>query len=263
MDYRITNALTAALVLCAVSQPTWASIELIEPVTNHRFANPFPNFTWTEHPAAFLKMDRPVRYEIQIYADEVFQSIVDEDTVYLNHYVHDRPFAVGSYYWRVRAMPYGQSPAAWSEAGAFIIAPCDEAITVSLPSDSHDHARDIQEAVAQTAAHAEQGKSVRLIFPPGDYHIKESMQGGLITFDGVTDIVIYGTGARLHLTNRKQGLIRANNCENIAIMGFSTSYRKGALRIQGYVKAIDQEQQKVTVSIESGFPDRRRRGDAE
>lgn len=255
MDYRITNVLAAALVLCAVSQSTWASVKLIEPVANHQSASPFPHFTWTEHPAAFMKMDCPVRYEIQIAADEVFESIVDEDTVYLNRYVHDRPFAVGSYYWRVRAVPYGQSPAAWSEARRFMIAPCDEVITVSLSSDSHDHAKGIQQAVAQTASLAEQGKSVRLVFPPGDYHIKESMQGALIVLDGVADIVIDGTGARLHLTSRKQGLIRANNCENIAIMGFSTSYRKGALRIQGYVKAVDQEQQKVTVSIEPGFPD--------
>jgi len=255
--------LTILLLLCISfiflkdlhAQSKGAVPSLITPPQKAQDAYPFPNFTWTEHPEAFKDVGRPVYYEIQIAADAAFTSMVDEDSIILNRYVHDRPLAQGRYYWRVRAVPCGQAPAAWSETRAFTIAPCDEVITVKVPSDAQDHTNAIQQAVARTATTAKQGKSVKLVFPPGDYYIGESMRGPLIELNGVTDIVIDGTGARLHLTSRKQGLIHANHCENITVMGFSTSYRKGALRVQGYVKAVDQEEQTVTVSIEPGFPD--------
>ena len=230
-----------------------ADVTALQTPTNESVsAYPFPHFTWSEHRSAFKNVGRPVAYEIQIATDSTFSQIVDDDTISLNRYVHDKPFEPGTYFWRVRAVPYKAKPAAWSTPQSFVINNCDEEIKVNSPINQQDCTAAIQAAVTQAAEFASQGKSVNVTFSPGDYHIGNSLRGPLIDLKDVENILFDGTGARLHFSSRTQGLVRAENCENIAVLGFSCSFRQGALRVQGYVKAIDEKQ--VTVSIEPGYP---------
>ncbi len=64
---------------------------------------PFPHFTWLAHPKAFKNVAEPICYEIQISSDAAFLKIVDQDKIYLNRYVPDRPLASGKFFWRKRS----------------------------------------------------------------------------------------------------------------------------------------------------------------
>lgn len=244
----VAAALTAGLA-AAGDTPSPRS-----PADRSASAYPFPHFTWAEHPDAFKNVARPVSYEIQVATDATFSTIVDEDTVSLNRYVHDQPLSTGTYAWRVRAIPYKADPTAWSAAHSFLITACGEQVEVAPPSGQQDHTAAIKAAIARTAEFADQGRSVKVVFPPGDYTIGDSLRGPLIDLDQADNILLEGTGARLHFTSRKQGFIRATRCENIAVMGFACTFRRGALRVQGHVDAIDKAEKQVTVSIQPGYP---------
>jgi len=224
-------------------------IELKAPAPGSESANPFPGFSWSEHPAAFKDMGRTVEYEIRISSSPEFDTTVDMDRVALNRYVHDKPFAPGTYHWQVRAIPYRGEPMNWSAPASFIIRKPEILITV-------DAAKDVVEAVREAVdkARAASGKSVRIVVPPGQYNISGSFKGPLFEMSGLSNIVIDGTGARMRFSSRKQGLIQAKDSSNIAIIGFDTSFAKGSLRVQGTIKAIDAPNRRITVAIEPGYP---------
>lgn len=215
----------------------------------------FPTFSWSEHREQFREMDAPVNYTIEIASDADFSAMVDTDLVGLPRYVHDRPFAEGTYYWRVRSVTNAGRVSAWSATRSFTITPHDETVVVNYDAMAADHWNAVQTAVAQTAAHASQGKSVKLVFPAGDYHFPDTSLGYLIALDGVSRIHIEGMGAQLHFTSRKQTLIRSIDSEEVSVSGFRISYAKGALRIQGTVAAVNPDTKTVTLAIEPGFPD--------
>jgi len=224
-------------------------IELVAPSSGSETTSPFPGFSWSEHPDSFKNIGKPVEYDIQIASDASFASLVDEDRVALNRYIHDEPMAPGHYYWRVRAIPHGEEPTAWSSPLDFAINPPDSVVTVDV---SGDPMRGVREAVAK--AKESVGQSVRIVMPPGEYEIGDSMRGYLFDLEECSDVVIDGTGVKLNFTSRKQGLIRASGCERIAVTGFDVSFAKGSLRVQGRVTALDAATGKVTVKIEPGFP---------
>ena len=64
-------------------------IELVAPSSGSETTSPFPGFSWSEHPDSFKNIGKPVEYDIQIASDASFASLVDEDRVALNRYIHD------------------------------------------------------------------------------------------------------------------------------------------------------------------------------
>lgn len=241
--------LASSSALIATNPPAPQPISLLAPASGSVSANPFPGFSWSEHPAAFKDMGKPVEYDIQISTATNFATLVDKDRVALNRYVHDQPLLPGTYYWRVRAIPHGGSPLAWSDPSSFIIREPDFVVAVDTTKDVVSAVRD-----AVGKARAATGKSVRIVVPPGDYAINESLKGPLFEVSGLSNVLIDGSGARLCFSSRKQGLIEAHHSSNIVVMGFSSSFAKGSLRVQGRVKAVDTANRKITVTIDPGYP---------
>ena len=224
-------------------------IVLERPNSGCVLTTPFPGFAWSEHPEAFRDVGEPVEYEIQIASDAAFTALVDEDRVVLNRYVHDKPLPAGSYHWRVRAIPHGGEATNWSAALDFVVNESDLVLTVDVSGDPE---LGVKAAVAK--AKEAVGQSVRIVMPAGEYGISKSLYGYLFDLSGCSDIVVDGTGVKLNFATRKQGLIRAQDCDGIAVMGFDVSFAKGSLRVQGAVTALEPETGKVTVDIEPGFP---------
>lgn len=215
----------------------------------------FPNFSWTEHREQFREMDAPVNYEIEIAGDEAFNSIVDRDIVGLPRYVHDHPLGAGVYFWRVRSLTGGGRVSEWSAVSSFEIVAYDETVTVYYDPTAGDHSAEVLAAVAQTASLAGQGKSVKLVFPPGDYHFGDESIGTLINLPGVRNVAVEGTGANLHFVSHRQSLMNSEGSDNVSLSGFRVYYAPGALRIQGTVTAVEPETSTVTLAIEPGYPD--------
>jgi hypothetical protein len=215
----------------------------------------FPNFSWTEHRKQFREVGAPVDYEIQIADDALFSSVVDTDIIGMPRYVHDQPFAEGTYYWRLRSITDAGRTSAWSTVSSFTVAPHDETVTVAYDPGAADHGAAVLAARAQVAAFAGQGKSVKLIFPAGDYYFNDTSMDTLIQLDGVNHVSVEGAGAHLHFASRKQSLISSEYSTHVSVSGFKITYATGALRIQGYVTAVDAPSKTVTLSIEPGYPD--------
>ncbi len=215
----------------------------------------FPEFNWEDHPAQFADMAKPVSYEIQIALDRSFSDIIDQDTIALSRYVHDRPFQEGTYFWRVRSITFEGDVSEWSKVTSFTILPPQEIVTVERPEGHEDCTEAVQSAVKNAEDLAALGKSVKLLFPEGDYHIGDNLKGALIRISNLVNIEIEGTGATIFFSNRKQGLIHAAACENISISGFNITYPKGVFRVQGYIQSVVPETRTVVVSIEEDSPD--------
>ena len=215
----------------------------------------FPNFDWEDHPAQFADMAKPVSYEIEIASDESFSNVIDRDTIALSRYVHDQPFDAGTYYWRVRSITSDSEISEWSKTTALTIKEAQEVLTVALPEGKEDCTKAVQSTIKEAEALAAAGKSVQLVFPAGDYYFGETLQNSLIQLNNVKNIEIEGTGARLHFSNRKQGLIYAEKCENISVSGFDITYAKGIFRVQGQINKVDSENRIITVALEEGSPD--------
>ncbi len=215
----------------------------------------FPEFNWEDHPAQFADMAKPVSYEIQIAQDKSFSDIIDQDTIALSRYVHDRPFQEGTYFWRVRSITFEGDVFEWSKVTSFTIQPPQEIVTVERPEGHEDCTEAAQSAVKKAEDLAGSGKSVSLVFPKGVYYFGEELSGALIQLSNVSNIEIDGTGTTLHFSNRKQGLINATNCENISISGFNVTYPKGVFRVQGYIDAVEPKTREVIVSLDKDSPD--------
>ena len=214
----------------------------------------FPDFDWEDHPEQFADMARPVSYVIQIAQDKSFSTIIDQDTIALSRYVRDQPFMEGTYYWRVRSITFEGEVSSWSKINAFTIVPPQEVITVTPPVSGEDCTESVQAAVREAERLAASGKSVRLVFPAGDYHFDDTFAGALIVLNGVSNIEIEGTGATLIFPKRDQGLIQATGCENISISGFNITYPNRVFRVQGYIEAVYPETRMATVSLEDDSP---------
>ena len=215
----------------------------------------FTNFDWEDHPAQFGDVAKPVSYEIQIASDKSFSNIVDQDTIALSRYVHDEPFEAGTYYWRVKSINWENEISDWSEITSFTIDAPQEIVTVALPSGQEDCTTVVQTAVKKAEELATLGKTVKLVFPSGNYFFNNNLSEALIQLKEVSNIEIEGTGAKLHFSNRKQGLINAEKCKNISISGFDITYAKGVFRVQGHINKVDAENRIITVALEEGSPD--------
>ncbi len=247
--YRLKTTIRALLAAFATSILGAQPIQLTTPVPGSDNASPFPGFSWSGHPAAFKDMGKPLGYQIQIAADAGFTTLIDEDRVALNRYVHDEPLVPGTYHWRVRAIPHAEEPEEWSQPAVFVIHKPELMVTVDA---SEDPVRGVAQAVEKVKqANAD---SSRIVMPPGDYHIGESFQGYLFDLEGCSNVVIDGSGVKLNFSSRKQGLIRARACQGITVTGFDVSFAKGALRVQARVVKLDPATGRVTVRIEPGFP---------
>lgn len=257
---RLISALTATFLLAGslnagveeAPQPTEVPV-LKSPAHGAYSSYPFPHFSWSQHPDAWQDVGAPVRYEIQISRSDSFTALHDEDAIDLVRYVHDRPLSPGTYYWRVRAVPSGHFATRWSRTGQFTITDVDTIVTVDR-ADSSDHVATIQKAAAEALRLSKLGRSVRLRFQPGDYQIDPSFEGALIDWQEAENIIVDGTGAQLFFSSRKQGIIHAERSRNVAVMGFRAAYPKGSLRVQGQVIDVDESSQRITASVEPGYP---------
>ena len=225
------------------------AIRLATPASGSGSAIPFPGFSWNEDRAAFEDMARPVEYEIEISQSAGFETTVDKDRVALNRYVPDKPLAPGTYHWRVRALPYQGHAWDWSAPSSFLIREPDVVFAVDAGKNIVEAAREVL-----AKARAESGRSVRIVVPAGNYDIPAPFEGYLFDLEDLSNIVIDGTGADLHFSTRKQGLIRAKHCSDVAILGFNSFFAKGALRVQGTIKGIDAPGRRLTVEVEPGYP---------
>ncbi len=214
----------------------------------------FPNFDWEDHPAQFEDMGQPIRYIIQISTDKLFNSLIDQDTVYLSRYVHDLPFNPGTYYWRVKNITYGGDSSEWTNIKSFTIKKFQKVLYIS-PDNNTDNTELFQSVVQKAEKLAKAGKSVKIIVKKGDYYIGDKLSGALIQLQNVSNIEIEGTDVNIYFLNRYQGLIEASSCRNISINGFNVSYKKGALRVQGYIESVDQNKRSVEVKLEQDSPD--------
>jgi hypothetical protein len=224
------------------------------PVNASETVYPFPNFSWERHPDAWKNPAKPASYDIQIAKDASFDTLFDSDSVSLPRYVYDHPLAEGTYHWRVRGQANGGEQSLWSHAGSFTVLATDEIVTVSPAKGDAGSGAAVQEAVAKAQQLSDQGRSVRLVFEPGEYQIEPTLRGALFQFEQASNVLVDGADARIHFANRHQGLIEAIDSKNIAVMGFSCTYPTGAYGIQGFVKAIDEDSHTVTLSIVPGFP---------
>lgn len=215
----------------------------------------FINFDWPDHPQQFVDMAKPVNYEIQIATDKSFKQVIDTDTIGLSRYVHDRPFDAGTYYWRVRTILFDGKVEQWRRITSFNISAPQVVVQVARPIGQSNCIGAVNKAIKEAKASAASGKTVKVVFPAGDYYFNDHLTRPLIQLKDVSNIEIEGTGATLHFTNRKQGLIAALRCENISISGFNVTYAPGVFRVQGRVKQVDEKKRIVTVAIESGSPD--------
>lgn len=228
----------------------------LSPASGSNNSYQFPNFSWTPHSKAWDDIESLIEYEIQIARDSKFVSLVDEDTITVPRYVHDRPFQPGAYFWRVRAVGEGLSSADWSAAipfsveGPDVIVPVEYSIggEVSFP-------KAVSIAVNKARELSAEGQSVQIDFAPGDYPIDSSFEGHLIVLDGDANIAINGNGARIHFSGRRQALILGERCEKIVVANFKCSYPSKGLYVQGEVSGVDAESGRMTVAIEPGYPD--------
>jgi len=217
---------------------------LQSPIQGYKFCCPFPQFTWSEHPAAFREAGRPVSYEIVISRDSGFASIVHADTIYLNRYVPDQPLEPGMYYWRVRACQDGNPLEDWTSAASFTVAGFDRAVRIVDGDDAGANVR----AAVKTARHmASGGQSVQILFSPGDYYIAKKYTGALLDFDDDRDIIIQGNGARVHFVSRTQCLLQANHSTNLMVQNLEVHFPRNVTSLQGWVRAIDPKNNRVTV----------------
>ncbi len=214
----------------------------------------FPHFDWEDHSEQFADMAKPVSYVIQIATDRSFSTIIDLDTIALSRYVRDQPFMEGTYYWRVRSITFDGKVSKWSKIRMFAIESPQEVIAVVPPGHGEDCTESVQAAVREAEQLAASGKSVRLVFPAGDYNFGDTFSGALIELRGVSNIEIEGTGATLIFPNRDQGLIKATACENISISGFNVTYPKRVFRVQGFIEAVYPETRRVVVALEEDSP---------
>ena len=215
----------------------------------------FPDFDWQDHPAQFADIAKPVNYEIQIASDKSFSNIVDQDTIALSRYVHDKPFAPGNYYWRVRSTSFCGEVSAWSDVSVITIEKPQEVVKIDLPNGKNDCTVAVKKTITRAEKLAASGKTVKIAFPAGDYYFGDKLSGSLIQLKEVSNIEIEGTGATLHFSNRRQGLIKAEGCDNISIAGFNVTYEKGVFRVQGRVEEVDYDNRIIKVRLEKDSPD--------
>lgn len=215
----------------------------------------FPNFDWQDNPAQFADIAKPVSYEIQIASDKSFSDIVDQDTIALSRYVHDEPFNSGTYYWRVRSITFEGEISTWSDVSVFTIDEPQEVVTVALPVGQNDCTMEVKNSISKAEDLASSGKTIKIVFPAGDYYFGDKLSDALIQLKDVSNIEIEGTGARLHFSNRQQGLINAEGCENISISGFDLTYAKGVFRVQGQINKVDYVNRIVNLRLEEDSPD--------
>lgn len=227
---------------------------LFSPTEGSATALSFPHFTWSRHPVAYKDTGEPVRYEIQIARDASFGGLVDEDTVFLNRYVPDRPLPAGSYFWRVRAHSHGQDMAGeWSGTGRFAVTPCDETIQVVYDPGSGDHQPAAQAAIDKAIGLNKLGKSVEIVFPKAVYRSKNP-QKFFLQIKGANGLVVNGNGSTVDLLDYDSSGFQISDSRNVVIRDFTVDMPEQLPMTQGRVLSVDRENAVVEVQLEEGFP---------
>ena len=214
---------------------------------------PFPHFTWEEAPESFQSVAEPVAYDIQIARDANFTDLVDQDHVMLNRYVHDRPLAVGSYFWRVRTQPFSRQPGNWSLTGTFSITPCDDEVTVEYDPEASDHFAAVQTALDRARKITASNQSVRIVFPKGVYRFDGSDKA-LLNLDNMHRTVVDGCGSSVLPLRYNSGLSSGRSAQDVVIIGFVVDFPNEKTFLQGRVVSADPKTGQVEVRLDDGFP---------
>ncbi len=214
---------------------------------------PFPHFTWSRHPGAFADPERPVRYEIQIARDEAFRDLLDQDEIFLNRYVPDRPLPYGLHYWRVRALPGDERAEPWSGPGRCRVSPCDETIQVSCDPADKDPQQAVQEAINKAVEWNKQGKTVEVVFSKSLYLSKNSRKC-FLQIKGANGLVVNGNGSEVHLLDYDATFCQISDSRNVVVRDFTVDMPEQLPMTQGRVVSVDRGSATVEVRLEEGFP---------
>ncbi len=225
----------------------------LSPKPETRTFLPFPHFTWTEDTHAFQSVATPVLYDIQISKSRDFRNMVDEDTVYLNRYMHDRPLQAGEYFWRVRAGQSDGKRGNWSVTAAFTVTPCDKEVRVAYDPTASNHSAAVDAALAHARELGTSGASVRVVFPKGTYRFDDAGKP-LLKLENMRNLVIDGCGSTVLPTRHRSGLARGTHVKNVVLMGFSVDYQNEKTFLQGRVVSVDTIGQRILVRLEPGEP---------
>lgn len=244
--------LLAPLVSALAALPEAPALQT--PAPESRSFLPFPHFTWTADSQAFQSVADPVRYDIQIAADRAFQSVLDEDTVCLNRYIHDRPLPPGTYFWRVRTGRSGGARSSWSAPAGFAVTPCDKDLQVAYDAAAPDHFAAVDVALARARELGASGASVRVVFPKGTYRF-DAVGKPLLNLENMRNLILDGTGATILPARYQSGLSKGTHARNVVLMGFAVDYRNERTFLQGRVVRVDEKGQRIQVRLEPGEPD--------
>ena len=245
-------ALLVPLVSAVAALPEAPAVRTPAPGT--RTFLPFPHFTWAADSQAFLSVAAPVHYDIQIAADRAFKNVIDEDTVCLNRYIHDRPLQPGMYFWRIRAGRSDGAPGGWSEPADFTVTPCDKEVQVAYDASAPDHLAAVDAALAKARELGASGASVRVVFPKGTYRF-DAAGKPLLNLENMRNLILDGGGSLVLPARYQSGLSKGTHLSNVVLMGFAVDYRSEKTFLQGRVVRVDEKGQRVLVRLEPGEPD--------
>jgi len=228
-------------------------LNLSGPREGGAMAIPFPHFTWSRHASAFTDTGTPVRYEIQIARDAAFHDLVDVDSISINRYIPDRPLPAGSFYWRVRAFPHGDTPGVWSDTGHFKITPCDE--TIQVPPDPSGDARQpaAQAAIDRAIELNRLGKSVEVVFPKALYRSKNPKKC-FLRIQGANGLIVNGNGSTVSLLDYDASFCQIGDSRDVLVRDFTVDMPEQLPFTQGRVISVDRENAAVEIQLEEGFP---------
>jgi bifunctional DNA-binding transcriptional regulator/antitoxin component of YhaV-PrlF toxin-antitoxin module len=209
---------------------------------------PFPQLFWQADSRAFTDVAAPLEYDIQIARDVRFREVVDEDRVALARYVPDRPLAVGTYYWRVRPVPAGQSAGAWSTMQGFEILPPDEVVTVDFDPAADNHQPAVQAAMERALELNRAGSSVEVRFPAGTYRGRGVQY--FFELDGANRLIVNGEGVKLHLLEYRMGTGRILDSQDVLVHGFTIDHPEQRTSLQARVLEIEPGNSSIIVELD-------------
>jgi hypothetical protein len=232
---------TFALVLAFSCQILSAAPVVTAPLPNSVTYAPHPHFRWQRE--ADVKIDEV--HHIQIARDEMFEQLVCDDRLeVVSRFVPVKPLPPSKYWWRVR-----RGEGEWSPSVGFEIRNPERVFTVRVGSNVETVVRVLQEAAARTPA--------RVDFEPGDYTFHVHNRTGLVSLEGVHDLIIDGHGAKLVLTG-EACLLSLRGCHRVTIRNFEArSSKPGHTLVR--VLSVDQHNARLVVKSEPGYdPDVKR-----
>jgi hypothetical protein len=199
---------------------------------------PHPNFNWSEQEAAF-------EYSVQIASDSSFTTLVDQDLIAMNRYVHREPLTPGSYWWRVASVDSEGQPGPWSPS---------KQLTVQLPSNVYDipDGASLASARATLNEATENTPAVVRFAQNGTYEWKPNALTQCLILHVVTDLILDGRGSTFVIQEPSAGFLTMNSCHRILVRNFIIDYDPLPHTV-GTVLAINETAGTFDLQIMEGY----------